>query len=241
MHIKQTRLEKARDYLKVHGIARTIHRCSYSAIKRYYPYMTLNCLWADGRKLNVPTEELPYEGRFLTRGELLQFAQNPAISGAGLTEDVIPVLLDNGDECFGILDGPRLAAFGWYCVNPPARMNDLWALEFTRGCVYVYFVYTDPAYRGRKLLAHGIKLASREYVQRGFPTLLAFVEWANYSSLAAFFRMGYQEFGRMSVMQIFGKNVVRGGEGCERFGFRVVTNPKPLRPRVLSRTSAAAD
>lgn len=241
MRPPQTRLEKARDFFRHHGIARTLHRCSYSAIKRYYPYITMSCVWADGRKLNVPADEVPYEGRFLTRNELLQFARDPAYSSAGLTEDVIPALLDNGDECFGLFDGSRLIAFCWYCVNPPARINDHWALQFTRGCVYVYFVYTDPEYRGRRLLAHGIKLAAREYVQRGYHTLLAFVEWANYSSLASFFRMGFEEFGRMRVAKAFGKTLVWGGRGCERFDFRVVTNQKPLQPRVLSRTSAAAD
>lgn len=243
MQAKQTRLEKARDYLRVHGIGRTIHRCSYSAIKRYYPYMTMNCIWANARRLNVPQEELPYpayQGRFLTRGELLRFCDQPASAGAGLTKEVIPALMDNGDECYGILDGEKLAAFCWYCTNPPARINDLWALEFSPGCVYVYFVYTAPEYRGKRLLAHGIKLASREYLQRGYPNLLAFVEWANYSSLTAFYRMGFELFGRMRITRLFGKTLVQGGEGCERFDFRVVSNPRPLQPRLISSTSAAA-
>ena len=237
---KQTRLQKARDYLRVHGIGRTIHRCGYSAIKRCYPYMTMNCIWADARKLRVPTENLPYVGRFLTRAELRRYAYDPSLSGAGLTEELIPVLMDNGDECFGILDGQKLAAFCWYCTNPPARINDLWALEFAPGCVYVYFVYTAPEYRGKRLLAHGIKMAAREYLQRGYPNILAFVEWANYSSLTAFFRMGFQQFGRMRLTRFLGKTVVQGGDGCERFDFQVVTNPRPLRPRVLRRTSAPA-
>jgi GNAT superfamily N-acetyltransferase len=241
MSPKQTRLQKAQDYLRVHGISRTIHRCSYSAIKRYYPYMTMNCIWADARKLNVPNEKLPYEARFLTRGELLRYAADPANSGAGLTKEVIPVLMDNGDECFGILDGQKLAAFCWYCVNPPARINDLWALEFAPGCVYVYFVYTDPQYRGKRLLARGIKLASREYLKRGYPNLLAFVEWANYSSMTAFLRMGFQQFGRMRMTRLFGRTIVQGGDGCERFDFRVVQNERPLQPQVASRASQAAD
>lgn len=236
----QTRLQKARDFFQHHGIARTIHRCSYSAIKRYYPYITMRCISADARKLNVPAEEVPYETRFLTQNELVQFSRIPSNSQAGLTEDVIPALLNNGDACFGILDGERLVAFCWYCTNPPARINDLWALEFSRGCVYVYFVYTDPEYRGKRLLGHGLKLAAREYVPKGYHTFLAFVEWANYSSLTSFLRMGFQEFGRMRVTRAFGKTIVQGGAGCERFGFRVVTNPKPLHPREVSRASAAA-
>jgi GNAT superfamily N-acetyltransferase len=238
---RQTGLQKAQDYLRVHGIARTIHRCGYSVIKRCHPYMTMNCIWADAQKLNVPAEKLPYVGRFLTRAELRRYANDPVVSGAGLSEELIAVLMDHGDECFGILDGRRLAAFCWYCTNPPARINDLWALEFAPGCVYVYFVYTAPEYRGQRLLAHGIGLASREYLQRGHRNILAFVEWANYSSLTAFFRMGFQQFGRMRLTRLLGKTLVQGGDGCERFDFRVVSNPRPLHPRVLSRTPASAD
>lgn len=241
MQPPQTRLDKARAFFQHHGLARTIHRCTYSAIKHYYPYITMSCIWADPRTLNVPSEDVPYEARFLTRGELLHFARDPEYSAEGLTEKVIPALLDNGDRCFGILDGGRLAAFCWYCVNSPARINDLWALEFAPGCVYVYFVYTHPAYRGKRLLAHGIKLAAREYVQQGCHTILAFVEWANYSSLASFFRMGFQEFGRMRVTKLFSKTIVQGGRGCERFAFRVVKNDRPLQPQLLTRPSAAAD
>lgn len=240
MQGKQTKLQKARDYLRVHGFARTIHRCSYSAIKRCYPYITMNCIWADMRKLNVPNEPLPYDGRFLTRGELRRYANQPGLAGAGLREELISALMDNGDECIGILDGEKLAAFCWYCTNPPARVNDLWALEFAPGCVYVYFVYTAPEYRGERLLGHGIKLASREYLQRGYPNLLAFVEWANYSSLTAFFRMGFVQFGRMRITRLFGRTIVQGGQGCERFDFRVVSNPRPIPPRLVSSTPAAA-
>lgn len=241
MPTQQTRLEKALDYLRHHGMGRTIHRCTYSLMKRSLTYITMNCIWADAEKLNVPGEELRYQGRWLTRKELMEFARNQDCPGSGLREEVISVLLDNGDECFGILDGERLVAFCWYCVNPPARINDAWALQFAPHCVYVYFVYTAPEYRGQRLLAHGIKLAAREYAQRGYPTILAFVEWANYSSLASFFRMGFQQFARLRALRLFGKTFVWGGRGAERFDFRLVRNRRPAQPQAFRRTSAAAD
>lgn len=228
MAARHTRLDKTRDSFRTHGLLRTIHRCAYSVIKHYYPYMTMNCLSADARNLIVPAESLPYEARFLTQAELLHFARDGFLSADGFTEALVPVLLRNGDQCFGILDQRRLVAFCWYCVNPPARINDLWALEFSRGAVYLYFVYTHPRYRGRSLFPHGLKLAAHEYSKRGLNDIVAFVEFANYSSLAAFRRMGFQQFGRMRITRAFARNIPLGGRGCDRFGFRIVPNPNPL-------------
>lgn len=236
---RHTRLEKAKEFLQTHGVLRTAHRCAYSAIKHYHPYMTMSCLAAKMEELRLPAETLDYEARFLDEGELLQFARVRALSAEGLTEPLIPALTRNGDKCFGILDQGRLVAFAWYAVRSPARMNDLWALEFAGRSVYLYFVYTHPQYRGRRLFAHGVKLASKKYAEDGYEHLVAFVEWANYSSLAAFRRMGFQEFGRMRITRAFGRDITLGGRGCERFGFRVVRNPNPL--TAVSRATASAN
>jgi GNAT superfamily N-acetyltransferase len=191
--------------------------------------------------LKTPKEDFPYGGRFLETSELLEFARNEACPGSGLTPYVIPALKGNGAECFGVLDGDTLVAFCWYSTNPPERINDHWVVYFDPGCVYVYFVFTDPAYRGQRLLPHGIRLAMADYARRGYPKLAAFVESANYDSLNSFYRMGFRDFGMIRAVKLFGKQFAYHGRGCVRFAFRVAPNADPHGRAVLSRTSAAAD
>jgi len=237
-------LQKAdefREYSHRHGIVRTLHHFGYRLLNRCFPYLTMKCIWIDAQELRTPKEDFPYEGRFLETGELLEFARCEACHGSGLTPYVIPALKGNGADCFGVLDGDTLAAFCWYSPNPPERINDHWVVHFDPGCVYVYFVFTDPAYRGQGLLPHGISLAMPEYAKRGYSKLLAFVESANYDSLKSFYRMGFQDFGTIRASKPFGKQFAYHGRGCKRFAFRVAPNSDPHGRALLSRTSAAAD
>ena len=237
-------LQKAdefREYSHRHGIVRTLHHFGYRLLNRCFPYLTMKCIWIDAQELRTPEEDFPYEGRFLETGELLEFARCEACHGSGLTPHVIPALKGNGADCFGVLDGDTLAAFCWYSPNPPERINDHWVVHFDPGCVYVYFVFTDPAYRGQGLLPHGISLAMPEYAKRGYSKLLAFVESANYDSLKSFYRMGFQDFAVIRALKLFGKQFAYHGRGCERFAFRVAPNADPHGRALLSRTSAATD
>jgi GNAT superfamily N-acetyltransferase len=234
-------LQTAREYFHRHGLGPTFHHFGYRLLTRSFPYLTMKCIWIDAQESKTPDEDSRYEGRFLTTNELLEFARKGACNGSGLTPYVVPRLKGNGDECFGILDGETLAAFCWYSTNPPARINDHWVVHFDPGCVYVYFVFTDPAYRGQGLLPHGIRRASKEYARRGYHKLLAFVESANYNSLKSFHRMGFQDFAMIRAAKLFGKQFAYHGRGCERFAFRVAPNGDPHGRVVLSRTSAAAD
>jgi GNAT superfamily N-acetyltransferase len=237
-------LQKAhefREYSHRHGFARTLHHFAYRLLNRCFPYLTMKCICIDTQELKTPKGDFPYEGRFLETSELLEFARNEACPGSGLTPYVIPALKGNGAECFGVLDGNTLAAFCWYSTNPPERINDHWVVHFDPGCVYVYFVFTDPAYRGQRLLPHGIRLAMAEYARRGYPKLAAFVESANYDSLKSFYRMGFRDFGMIRAVKLFGKQFAYHGRGCVRFAFRVAPNADPHGRAVLSRTSAAAD
>jgi GNAT superfamily N-acetyltransferase len=186
--------------------------------------MTMKGVWVDVRHLQKPNEELALEGRFLESAEVIELARSSACPGSGFTEDIVRTLLANGDECFGILDGVRLAAFCWYSRNAPTLLNENWVVHFDPSCVYVYFVYTDVAYRGRRLLAHGIQHAAQEYLRQGCRKILAFVESANYNSLNSFYRMGFKNFGMIRTAKPFGKHLAHHSRGCERFAFRVTPN-----------------
>jgi GNAT superfamily N-acetyltransferase len=222
-------LSKVTDYFRRHGLMRTLHRSGYRALSRAFGYMHMRCIWIAIQDVRVETGvgDAQPRGRFLRMQELMQFASNGVGKRSGLTEAFVRQALDNEEKCFGIVDGDDLAAFTWYSERPPTYINNDWVIHFDPRCVYVYFVYTDPAYRGRCLLAHGLKDALEEYRRNGKERALAFVEACNYASLNAFYRMGYKDFGSIRVFKLFGKPFAFHDPGCEAFKFRAEANTTP--------------
>ena len=221
---------KLTDYFRRHGLIRTVHRSGYRVLGRMFGYMNMRCIWIAIPDLHVEPQighEQP-QGRFLRMQELLQFAANGVGRRSGLTEPFVRQALEKEERCFAILDGKNLAAFTWYSENPPTYINNDWVIHFDPRCVYVYFVYTDPAYRGQRLLGHGLRDALEEYRRNGKERALAFVESCNYASLNAFYRMGYKDFGSIRVFKLFGKRFAFHGPGCELFKFRAAPNTAAL-------------
>src|SRR6266540_3997133 len=68
-----------------------------------------------------------YQFTFLGRDTLLAFTENKEYE---LSEEFVWRALKKGDECYGILDGPTLASYGWYSSKPteiafgPAKMGE---------------------------------------------------------------------------------------------------------------------
>src|SRR5882762_88223 len=72
-----------------------------------------------------------------------------------LTSDFLDEVLAKGDLCYGILDGDRLAAYGWY-AHTPTMFSEGLRVHFSNAYVYMYNGFTLDAYRGRRL--HGIAM-----------------------------------------------------------------------------------
>ena len=224
-------LAKIAEYFRRHGLMRTAHRCGYRLLSRAFGYMHMRCMWVSitDLRMETPGQTPQAYGRFLRMQELLEFAGNGVGLKSGLTEEFVRQAVDNHEKCFAIVDGKNLAAFTWYSEQSPTFINRDWVIHFDPRCVYVYFVYTDPAYRGRRLLAHGLKEALEEYRRSGRKRALAFVESCNYASLNAFHRMGYRDFGSIRVFKLFGKPFAVHDRSCDLFQFRVTPNTQPLR------------
>ncbi len=122
---------------------------------------------------------------------------------------------------YGILDGEILAAYGWY-ARTPTRIDppDL-VLHPGNEYVYMYKGYTHTGHRGRRLHAIGMTLALQEYLARGFKGLVSYVESNNFSSLNSVTRMGYEIFGTVYALEMFGIHLVHASAGWAAHGVRV--------------------
>ena len=135
--------------------------------------------------------------------------------------------LRNGDECYAMRDGETLAAYGWYSTRPtPIHPAEL-VLQFAEGHIYMYKGFTDKRYRGQRLHAIGMTRALQHYLDAGHRGIVSYVESTNFDSLKSCFRMGYEVFGSVYVVRIFGAYFTWAGPGCDAFGFRVTSKESP--------------
>lgn len=175
-----------------------------------------------------------YTPMFLSNGMLRNFAKDAVNE---LSEGFLDEAFAKGDECFAIVDGETLAAYGWYSVKP-TRIDppDLF-LHFGPKYAYMYKSLTHPRYRGQRLHAIGMTLALQDYQSRGLTGLVSYVEANNFDSLKSCARMGYEVFGTAYVVKIFGRYLQHRSGGCEALGFRV--EPSAIPPRRAAEIAAS--
>ena len=213
-------LEYWRSHAQSYGLWPTLKHLGHRVGNRVVPHTTLVCIYitlqdADKQYLKVPES---FAGRFLAADELHALA---AAGEYGISKEFLSGALAKGDACYALLQGSRVAAFGWYSRQATA-VNDELTLHFDPAYVYMYFGYTHPDYRGKRLHAFGMTHALRAYTERGRKGLVSFVESDNFASLRSCERMGYKEAGRIRSARIGGKYWIRAGKGCDAFGFRLV-------------------
>jgi hypothetical protein len=167
-----------------------------------------------------------YTPSFLAPRALHDFA---ADSATEMSRAFVDDALRNGDECYAICDGETLAAYGWYSTRPtPIEPSDL-VLHFADGYVYMYKGFTDKRYRGQRLHAIGMTRALQHYLESGYRGLVSYVESTNFDSLKSCARMGYQVFGSVYVLRLFGRYFTFSSPGCKAFDFRVASTERPAR------------
>ncbi|HEY6208404.1 MAG TPA: hypothetical protein VIW28_05070 [Gemmatimonadales bacterium] len=151
-----------------------------------------------------------------------------------LPPDFLDEALGKGDECYAILQGDELAAYGWYAHTPTQIDSDL-CVRFDDAYVYMYKGLTLNAHRGRRLHAIGKTRALAAYQARGYKGLVSYVDGDNLSSLKSNYRMGCVDFGRVWVLRIFGRYLIFRTPGCAAFGFSVVATRRKRAPEVERR------
>jgi len=205
------------------GMRRTLYRTALKALNTVATVKILRGVWVetpDAAFLKYPDR---FTAGFLPESAIRRFAADPE---NGMSRDFVDEAVSNGDACYGIMDGPILASYGWYSTQPTRiDLPDLF-IDFDKQYVYMYKGYTHPDYRGQRLHAIGMTLALREYRWKEFKGIVSYVESDNFVSLKSSFRMGYIPFGSIYLVHFFDHTFSYSTPGCKRFGFRTVRQPK---------------
>lgn len=210
------KLQSAALKVRRHGVAATLYTAALKALGAVLEFRILR-----GVAVSRPDPaflDCPYPARLLGEAELRRFAQDPENE---MSPEFIDEALARGDECYAILDGERLAAYGWYAFGPtPIGLPGV-LLRYRAGHVYMYKGFTHEAYRGQRLHAIAMTHALRHYLFNGYAGIVSYVESTNFDSLRSCFRMGYSVFGTVYVVKAFGRWWTHSTPGCARYDFRV--------------------
>jgi GNAT superfamily N-acetyltransferase len=211
--------------------------------------MIMKCLYIDVPDPTYLTLDGRYRAGFLDQDTLWRYSRHPDYD---LNEESVRRALAAKDDCFAILDGDTLAAYGWYSRSSPVHLSDTLKLHFDSQWAYMYRGFTHPAYRGQRLHAIGMTMALEALRARGAKGLVSFVERRNEASLKSCYRMGYRDFGmicevrlgrflgmRNPASPLLQRHVVVRSPGCDRFGFWLEALPPRERSRVASSAAAA--
>ncbi len=219
------------------GARSLMHGLAMRAIKPLVPYRALFGVELCLEELSVPDHpsgDLPYEARFLAEREVLRLSEHEPALRPKFTREA----LARGDRCYAILDGHRLASFGWYATQPIVVAFGLY-LSFDPAYAYMHTGYTHPDYRGERLHAIGMGKALEALTAEGSRGLLSCVDTDNLPSLRSCYRMGYRRFG---VIRVLGKGERawrHTSAGCAEYGFALSTSPDVEPAREQSEPKAA--
>jgi hypothetical protein len=219
-------VQKALRKIEQRGAAAALHLAGMKLVNRVLYFKILRGMHAkraDPAFLACPK---PYAAAFVGAEALAVSTRDPA---AELSPQFVPEALGAGDECLAIFCRGKLAAYGWYSTRPTPAVSPELPLHFAPGYVYMYKGFTLPGHRGHRLHAIGKTRALRHYLAKGYQGLLSYVESTNFESLKSNHRMGYETFGSIYVVRLFGRHFAFASPGCKRFEFRLERAAAPAR------------
>lgn len=205
------------------GLRSTLREFAFRAIHYGFAFRVLRGIYlaaADARFTECPPG---FTGEFLSSETLQHISLDWRYD---LPPEFVDDALGRGDACYGILDGQRVASYGWY-THVPTKINDELWLHFDPAYVYRYKGLTLDRYRGRRFHAITMARTLAAWRARGYRGLVAYVEANNLSSLKSVYRLGYVTFGRVFILRILRRYFIFNSPGCKAFGFRVVAERRP--------------
>lgn len=200
------------------GLGGTLHDLALRAANRVVLMKILKCMAIEGVNPEFAVCPEPYRATFLSPPVLRAFGKDPVNE---MPDAFLDEALAKGDECFALLQGDQLAAYGWYSSGPTRIDPPDLVLHPGPRHIYMYKGFTNAAHRGRRLHAIGMTLALAACLKRGFEGLVSYVESNNFASLKSTVRMGYEIFGTIAILKGFGMHYARASAGCRARGVSV--------------------
>jgi hypothetical protein len=111
-----------------------------------------------------------------------------------------------GDKCICIIDdSDKIAGYSWFSnKDTPAGLYEM-DFIFDPSFIYTYKVFTETAYRGKRLHRQHMNLALSHFQKEGFKGIVCHIYSDNFDSLKSSYRMGFKDVGSIYVVKFLGK------------------------------------
>jgi hypothetical protein len=203
------------------GWSAALQAMAQGAVNRLTFFRILKCIQVSEVDPGYLAIDPRFQHGFLDNAILRRFSGDPRY-------DLSPEFLDEaqakGDRCYGLLEGDRLASFGWYSTMPTKISDDL-RFYFGPRHMYMYKGFTDPDYRGQRLHALGMTSALKQFREDGSEGLVSYVEATNFDSLRSCYRMGYTDVGQIYCLRAHDHYWIHADASCRRAGISVEAVP----------------
>src|SRR5256714_11730769 len=179
------------------GLGSTVREFTFRSIHHVVSFRVLRGIYLGAA--NARFTECPpgFTGDFLDGETLQRVALDRRYD---LPPEFVSEALGRGDACYGILDGERVASYGWYAHGPTKIGHDLW-LHFDQAYVYRYKGLTLEPYRGRRFHAITMARTLDAWRAQGYRGMVAYVEANHLSSLKSVYRLGYLSLGWAIILK----------------------------------------
>jgi L-amino acid N-acyltransferase YncA len=191
------RLEELADVRRRNGTSAAAQWLGRRVVNRFSGAHIMHVIWLDVDVFRGSLQVEPgFTTRFLEPDEIRAYAADPINDLA--PPDMAGRAAAGHDLCYAVLEGRRLAAYGWYALNCIEAEHNLGvAMSYPADVAYMYKGYTHVDYRGRRLHSLAMGLALKALGARGIRKLVSTVEWTNLASLKSCHRLGYVDLGRI--------------------------------------------
>ena len=199
------------------GITLALHDLPLRAINRTIQFYILKGMALVPETINPAlVEPGRFRAGFARREELLA----SALAEYDMTPQFVEEALAQGDECFTLHDGDRLAGFSWFSRRPTLVLDGL-VIHLHPGGICSYKGFTHPDYRGERVFGIVLSLALQSYTARGWRGTLGFVRTNNFRSRRSVDRAGWRPVGRLFVGRLLGRPMGWATPGCKPYFVRL--------------------
>lgn len=211
-------LATVKDNIKTLGLPKTAADLGLRAANRVLLFKIFKAVAIERVNASFLECDPRYRGLFLDEPMLRGFAKDPKNE---LSHEFLDAALAKGDQCYGFVDGTELASYGWYSAKPTNTDMPGIVQHFSDRDVYMYKGFTDVNHRGQRLHAVGMTRALESYLGRGYRGIVSTAEWNNFPSLKSGYRMGFHDFGSITVSRLGHRYLLHHDAGCQRYAFEM--------------------
>ena len=137
-----------------------------------------------------------------TCGVQIRKVERSELASAGISQKFLRGIEHTPDLCFGAFAGEALVSYVFFAPASPVAIDARLEFAFPADWIYVYKAFTQPAWRGKRLLHEIVTHGMTHLGPHRFVTL---VVAGNHASRKAFERCGFRPTQRFPVWRVLSR------------------------------------